>query len=173
MLTEKQEKWVQGLSIESIISIVPFDESCHEKFERLKSFIQSKLGRQQPVLHRGASNLCISGQDEIDIHIPVPAKEFDNSIILLSELFGTARGYYPLERARFNTTEEGKKIEIFLLNEESPEYIKGKKFHEYLIDNPEVLEQYRILKESGNGLTTQEYYRRKLEFMNVIYEKFD
>ncbi len=171
MLTEKQEKWIQNLSDESIISIVPFDASCDAKFEKVKSLIQSKLGEEQKIEHRGASRLGISGQDEIDIHIPVPPKEFNNMLILLSELYGTQRGHYPMERARFNTIEDGKKIEIFLFNEESKAYLEGKKFYAILNSHPETLEQYRILKENLNGLTTREYYRRKLEFFNNVIEK--
>ena len=168
MLTEKQEKWVQHLSDESIISIVPFDPSCDEKFESLKSLIQSKLGKQQNIEHRGASSLGISGQDEIDIHIPVPEKDFNNILTPLSELFGPARGHYPLERARFNTFIDGKKIEIFLINKESAAWLEGQKFYDYLKNNPQALEEYKRLKESGNGLTTREYYRRKLKFMNEV-----
>lgn len=171
MLTKKQEKWVQHLSDESVISIVPFDINCNSQFDKIKSLIQSKLGEQQRVEHRGASSLGISGQDEIDIHIPIPEKDFDIFFTPLSELFGPARGHYPLERARFNTFVDGKKIEIFLINEESPAWLEGKKFYELLKSNPEALEQYRILKESLNGLTTREYYRRKLEFMNEILER--
>jgi GrpB-like predicted nucleotidyltransferase (UPF0157 family) len=171
MLTEKQEKWIQHLSDESIISIIPYDPNCLTQFYKVKSIIQSKLGEQQNVEHRGASSLGISGQDEIDIHIPVSEKDFNNIIIPLVELFGPAKGYYPLERARFNTTVDGKKIEIFILNEESPAWTEGQKFYELLKNNHTVLEKYRILKESLNGLTTREYYRRKLEFMNEILEK--
>lgn len=171
MLTEKQEKWVQHLSDDSIISIVPFDVNCLSQFDKVKSIIQSKLGEQHIVEHRGASSLGISGQDEIDIHIPVPAKDFNNLLIPLSELFGPPGGHYPLERARFNTIEDGKKIEIFLINEENPAWLEGQKFYEHLKNNPEALELYRILKESLNGLTTREYYREKLEFMNKILGK--
>lgn len=169
MLTEKQEKWVQHLSDESIISIVPFDVNCRSQFDKVKSKIQSKLGEQQRVEHRGASSLGISGQDEIDIHIPVPAKDFNDLLIPLSELFGPVRGLYALERARFNTFLYGKKIEIFLVNEESKAWGEGQNFFEYLRSNPETLEKYRILKESLNGLTTREYYRKKLEFMNEVW----
>ncbi len=168
MLTEKQEKWVQNLSNESIISIVPFDPNCQAIFNNIKFIIQSKLGKQQRVEHRGASSLGISGQDEIDIHIPVPGKNFNELINPLGELFGPVKGHYPLERARFNTIVDGKKIEIFIVNEESSAWLEGQKFYEYLKNNPESLEQYRILKESLNGLTTREYYRKKLEFMNEI-----
>lgn len=168
MLTEKQEKWVEHLSDESIISIVPFDPDCNEIFESVRSLIQSKLGQQQTVEHRGASSLGISGQNEVDIHIPVSEKDFNDMINPLEELFGPVKGHYPLERARFNTFIDGKKIEIFIVNEESPTWTEGQKFYEYLKNNPETLEQYKILKESLNGLTTREYYRKKLEFMNEV-----
>lgn len=171
MLTEKQEKWVQNLSNESIISIVPFDPNCQAIFNNIKFIIQSKLGKQQRVEHRGASSLGISGQDEIDIHIPVPEKNFNELINPLGELFGPVKGHYPLERARFNTIIDGKKIEIFLINEDSPAWLEGQKFYEYLRNNSEALEQYRILKESLNGFTTRKYYREKLEFMNEVLNR--
>lgn len=173
MLTEKQKKWVQHLSDESIISIVPFDPSCNEKFEQVKKIILSKLSNTQRVEHRGASSLGISGQDEIDIHIPVPEKNFNDLIKPLEKLFGPVKGHYPLERARFNTFIDGKKIEIFILNEESSAWTESQKFYEYLLSNPEALEQYKILKERLNGLTTREYYRKKIEFMNEVIERIN
>ncbi len=45
------------------------------------------------------------------------------------------------------------------------------KFENYLKEHPQALEEYRKLKELGDGLSTREYYRRKIEFINDILEK--
>ena len=65
MLSQKQKEWVDHLSNDSKVKIVPFDPSSREKFEKIKIIIQSKLGKETKVEHRGASSFGISGQDEI------------------------------------------------------------------------------------------------------------
>ena len=130
--------------------------------------IQSKIGLTVRVEHRGASYLEISGQNEIDIYIPVPESLFNNFIIRLSELFGEPHRIYPLERARFNAPDNGIRIDIHLINEEHANWLNSEKFTTHLKTHPEALEEYRLLKEVGDGLSIQEYYRRKLEFINDI-----
>lgn len=171
MLTEDQEKWINHLSDSFKVKIVPFDPGSLEKFERIKTAIRSKLGETVGIEHHGASFLGISGQDEIDVYIPVPPDSFDGYIPLLTELFGAPRSNYPLERARFTTLEEGKHIDVFLVNEKHPSWLVSQAFEKYLTTHSETLEEYRRLKESGDGLTTREYYRRKIEFINAVLEK--
>lgn len=171
MLTKEQEKWVNHLLEDSKIKIIPFDPSCHEKFEKVKAVIQSKLGEATKVEHRGATNLGISGQDEIDIYIPVSPNLFDNYITPLTKLFGEPRSHYRLERARFVTSEGGKHIDVFLINEECTGWLDSVKFENYLMAHPESLDEYRQLKESGDGLSTREYYRKKIEFINNVLER--
>src|SRR3989338_5419265 len=163
MLSQKQKEWVDHLSNDSKVKIVPFDPSSREKFEKIKIIIQSKLGKETKVEHRGASSFGISGQDEIDVYIPVPPSLFNNYVFPLTELFGKPRSSYPLERARFVASESGKHADIFLVNKESESYLDGLKFENYLRTHPEILEEYRLLKESGNGISTRDYYRRKIE----------
>jgi GrpB-like predicted nucleotidyltransferase (UPF0157 family) len=69
------------------------------------------------------------------------------------------------------TSVDGKHIDVFLMKEESSSWQDGTKFEKYLLAHPEALEAYRVLKEEGNGLTTREYYRRKVEYINEILEK--
>lgn len=171
MLREDQKKWINHLSNNSKIKIVSFDPSSQEKFEKIKLIIQSKLGNAVKVEHRGATSLGISGQDEIDIYIPVSPEKFDKYIASLTELFGEPRSHYALERARFVTSEGGKHIDVFLINEESLGWMDCVRFERYLKNHPAALEEYRKLKESGNGTSTKEYYRRKIEFINSILEK--
>ena len=171
MLREDQKKWIDHLSDDSKIKIVPFDPSSQEKFEKVKLLIQSKLSSKIQIEHRGATSLGISGQDEIDIYIPVLPHEFNKYISPLTELFGKPQSHYALERARFVTSEAGKHIDVFLINKKSVGWIEGLKFEKYLKKHPQALEEYRKLKESGDGLNTREYYRKKIEFINDILEK--
>ncbi len=171
MLSIDQEKWVNQLSDSDIVVIVPYDPSVNEKFKKIREKIQLKLGRKTAVLHRGASGFGISGQDEMDVYIPVPGDRFDYFVTHLTELFGKPGSFYPLERAKFETKVDGKLITVFLMNESSVAWINGIKFDEYLKSHPLSLEEYRKLKEQGNGLSTRQYYRRKLEFINRILER--
>jgi GrpB-like predicted nucleotidyltransferase (UPF0157 family) len=66
-----------------------------------------------------------------------------------------------MKRARFRADERKKRVDVFLINEESGDWTNCVIFENFLKDHPEWLEKYRILKEKGNGLTVREYYRRK------------
>lgn len=169
MLTSEQEKWIAHLSDTDTISIVPFDETANEKFERVRARIQTELGENVRVEHHGATSLWISGQDEIDVYLPVSQEDFESLVQSLKPTFGEPRSYYPQKRARFVTIEEGKHIDIFPVNEDSDDWKNLLKFETILRNNPAKLEEYKKLKESGDGLSTQEYYRRKLEFINETY----
>lgn len=171
MVTIDQQKWIDHLSDKVKIVIKPYDPSCIEKFERVKNIIQNFLREDIEVRHCGATSLGISGQDEIDVYIPVIKKNFNNYILKLTQLFGKPRSHYPLERARFVTEVDKKHIDIFLINSESEGWIKSVKFENYLRNNPEFLEKYKNLKENGNGLSVREYYGRKIEFINEILKK--
>jgi GrpB-like predicted nucleotidyltransferase (UPF0157 family) len=173
MLTTEQEKWVAHLNDNDQIVVKPYDPSTTTKFEIIRNRIQTALGNEMRVLHRGASSLGISGQDEIDIYIPIQPNRFNTLIEPLTELFGAPHSHYPLERARFEIEEEGKHITVFLINELSKGWLDGVKFEDYLRQHSEALDEYRKLKEEGHGLSTREYYRRKIEFINGILSKLE
>jgi GrpB-like predicted nucleotidyltransferase (UPF0157 family) len=168
MLRPDQEKWIAHLSDRDTVRILPFDPKAEDIFEAVKKKIQAILGEKWPVVHRGATSLGISGQDEIDIYLPVPEHSFNALIGPLTAVFGSPRSLYALERARFVTIEEGKHVDIFLINETSQSWLDGCQFEAYLRSHPDALERYRLLKEAGHGLSTREYYRRKIEFINTI-----
>lgn len=171
MLTAEQEKWIAHLSDEKRISIFPLDPSAEEKFQAIKDKIQSVFGKNFPVEHHGATKLGISGQDEIDVYIPMPVSLFSLYVDNLTEIFGEPGSLYPLERARFAAEVDGKHIDVFLINEESDGWKNSLIFEEYLLTHPESLEEYRVLKENGNGLSVREYYQKKIEFINEILDK--
>ena len=168
MLTHDQEKWIAHLADDDRVAIQPLDPNAGRIFEQVKARIQAACGSHLPVLHRGATSLGISGQDEIDVYCPVPEAEFVRWLPTLSAVFGPPRSHYPLERARFVTYEEGKHIDIFLINAACQGWLDGNEFDAYLRSHPDTLDQYRLLKESGDGLSTREYYRRKTAFINSI-----
>ncbi len=171
MLTAQQKKWINHLSNTDKIKIIPYDPSTKEKFEKIKARILSTLGKTTRVEHCGATSLGISGQDEIDVYIPVPPRKFDQLVLPLTKLFGPPGSLYPLRRARFETHEQDKHVTVFLINQDHPDWINGIKFENYLKANPKALEKYRQLKEAGQGLSTREYYCRKNEFINRVLAK--
>lgn len=171
MITAEQQQWLSHLSDKDKVTIIPFDPTSQEKFEKINSIIKNKLGALVRVEHRGASGLGISGQDEIDIYIPVPSNHFDQLVVSLTDLFGEPISHYALKRARFVATEVGKHIDIFAINEESADWLNSVTFENYLRTHPETLEEYRQLKENGDGLSVREYYFRKIEFINKIISK--
>jgi len=171
VITPKQEKWIEHLSNETKVRIVPFDSTAEEKFQIIKNKIQSSLGAGTLVIHRGATSLGISGQDEIDIYIPVSLQDFDKTVPFLENIFGAPRSLYPLERARFVTEVDGKHIDLFLINNTSEGWLDGITFEAYLRKHPETLKAYEQLKEGMNGFSTREFYRRKIEFINDVLSK--
>ncbi len=170
MLNPKQKRWVNHLSDTDKIKIIPYDPTSEEKFQMVKERVQKALGKKYHIEHRGASGMGISGQDEIDTYIPVSVEEFDSLIPKLKELFGEPGSHYPLDRVRFKTFIDGKRIDIYLINKEASSWLDGVKFENYIKSHPESLDEYRKLKEDGNGLSIREYYRRKIIFMNEILE---
>ncbi len=168
MLTPEQEKWLDHLSNTDKIRILPFDATAEKKFEKVKRKIQAVIGDEYAIEHHGATSLGISGQDEIDIYIPVSPEKFDLLIEMLQQPFGKSRSFYPQKRAHFVTNEDGKHIDIFPINQESDDWKNMIRFKKILKENSKQLEEYRKLKESGNGLSIREYYRQKLIFINNI-----
>jgi GrpB-like predicted nucleotidyltransferase (UPF0157 family) len=168
LLTPTQQKWVEGLNDTDHVKIIPFDVTAQEKFEKVKLKIHAELGEDIVYVHSGATSLGISGQDEIDTYIPIDVKFFDMYIQKLSKIFGPPRKIYPEDRAHFKTYEDGKRVDIYLINKDAPSWTEGVKFNNYLKTHSDQLEKYKILKESAAGLSTREYYRKKLEFINEI-----
>ena len=63
-----------------------------------------------------------------------------------------------------------KHVDIFVVNNESQKWLDGERFHTYLLKNKDILEEYRVLKESLSGKSTREYYTAKTEFINKVLE---
>lgn len=171
MLTAKQIRWINHLSDTDQIKIIPFNPKTKEHFEMQKKEIQAFLGEDIDVLLCGASGMEISGQGDLDVYIPVPLSRFNAILKKLKQQYGNPGSLYPGERARFNRYQGDIKIEVFLINQNSEGWTQSLAFESYLGNHPEALEAYRKLKEDADGVSTKEYYRRKIEFINTILEK--
>ena len=171
MLTSKQQEWIEHLSNTDKVSIKPFDLTANKKFEKLKIEIQSRLGKEIKIEHHGSTYLGISGQDEIDAYVPVLGKDFDDTVFILTNLFNDPKSLYSSERARFVTNVDEKHIDIFVINKENKGWTNMIMFEKYLLKHQDSLDEYKKLKEDGAGLSTREYYKRKIEFINLILAK--
>lgn len=171
MLTDKQKEWINHLNDADRIKIIPFNPKVKEYFEEQKREIQKILGEDIEVELHGASGFEISGQGDVDIYIPVPPDQFDNLLEKFKQHYGAPGSLYPGERARFNRYCRDTKVEVFIINKDSEGWASSLAFESYLKSHPEALEAYRKLKEKANGVSTKEYYRRKIEFINSILEK--
>ena len=170
MLTPEQEKWVSTLSNSDEIRIFPFDPTAEDKFNIVKKLILAELGENITVEHRGATSLGISGQNEIDVYIPVSGEDFISLRVPLESIFGKP-GSIHTNRVRYRTYVDKKRIDVFLVKEDSLDWKNLNDFETYLSSHSDTLEDYRLLKEQGKGLSTQEYYRQKIHFLNSILSK--
>lgn len=171
MITKTQQEWLDHLSDTDLIKIVPYDKNSPEIFSKVKRLVDKALGGEFEVLHRGASYLEISGQDEIDIYVPVSPSDFDKIVEKMTKAFSKPRSLYPLIRARFRIEGFNKHVDVFVINKEDKNWIDSEKFTNYLTNNPEALEKYRLLKEDGSGIPVRKYYTRKIEFINETLSK--
>lgn len=168
MITTDQQTWLDHLSNTETIEIIPWDETAEEKFLIVKNQITDLIGSNTPVLHRGATALHISGQDEIDIYVPVSIEIFDQTATQLATLYHDPQSHYPMKRVRFRTMLQNKKIDIFVINEKDKDWQNSELFHHILLTNPEKLNAYRTLKEKLAGTSAKHYYTKKTEFINEI-----
>lgn len=167
MITKDQQKWLDHLSGTDKIVIKPYDTKSREIFKEVKRKVIKALGKIN-VFERGASYLKISGQDEIDIYVPVLPKDFDIYVDKMTKIFGKPGSNYPLVRARFRIPGYKKHIDVFIINKQDKGWVDSEIFTKYLITHRDVLEKYRDLKEGGKGLSVREYYTKKITFINKI-----
>jgi len=166
MLTQEQEKWVSHLSDTKKVSVVTFDPTCEEKFLIIKNELQKLLGNSQAIEHRGASALKISGQDEIDVYVPVSPEEYGATVEIIKSKYGESNSNYSLKRTHFITEIEGKHVDIFVVNKNDSDWIDSELFYNYLLTHPDILGNYKKLKENASGKSLREYYKGKIEFIN-------
>lgn len=172
MLTDNQKRWINHLRDDDKVEIYPFDKTSKEKFEKVKMEIINSVAMKIDVEHRGSTSLGIAGQNEIDIYIPLsPNAFYGRALVLeLTELYGPPKSTHKT-RTRFQTIDGGKKIDIFLIDKESPEWLNGLKFEDYLKIHKDALREYEELKYNCNGLSTRKFYEKKVTFINDILSR--
>jgi len=168
MLTKKQLNWLSSLSDKDKIFIKAYDKKSPYYFERIKKYIRKEIDKKLIAEHHGASRLKISGQDEIDIYVPISKNNFDEYVDKFKMFFGVPRSLYKNNRARFVSEKFGKHIDIFIIDNESEDWKSLNIFEEYLLTQPEQLSFYEKLKEDSANLGMRSYYKNKLEFINHI-----
>ncbi|MCX6746282.1 MAG: GrpB family protein [Candidatus Parcubacteria bacterium] len=170
MLTTEQKEWLNHLSDTEKISIIPYNPKNKEVFKLIKSDLIKILGKVRISLC-GSTFLGISGQGEIDLYIPVAKKHFNSYLDKLKSYIGKPGSIYELRRVRFVKYLNGIKIEIFLINKGSKDWINSRKFENFLKQNPKYLYEYEKLKSKCNGLSVKQYYTVKVIFINKILNK--
>lgn len=171
MLTKQQKNWLNKLSNSNKVKIVPYDPRVKNIFKQQKAELQKILGDSAVVLHKGASAWGISGKGDVDIYIPIEVENFDSCYGKLKEVLSEPGSYYPLERVRWNRHINDIEVEIFLVNKEAEFYKDSELFWDYIETHPDVLEEYRIIKERAEDTSTREYYTEKVIFINKVMEK--
>lgn len=169
MLTEQQIDWLNKLSDTDKVKIVPYNPKITQIFKKQQAELQSILGLDAVVLHQGASAWGISGKGDVDIFIPVGSNNFGIYFEKMKLTLGEP-GSRDNERIRWNRQVEDIKVEIFLVNQDMDSYRDNITFWDYIETHPDVLEEYRKIKEEAEGTSTREYYTRKVNFINSILQ---
>ncbi len=168
MLTEKQKNYLQTISESEAVVIKPWDPRIEMIAERLVNDIKSAIPDLE-VLYTGAAALKISGQNDLDFSILSGPEDFDKYLPTLIELLGEPKKRGS-ENVRWEFVTEGFPVDVHLTDKDSQGFKEHRKVFELLRDNPQLLEEYRLLKERADGLSMKEYQRRKYEFYNKILE---
>ena len=167
MLTEAQKKYLETIPEDKIAEIKPWDSKTKEIAFKLMLKIKSVV----PVLeifYGGASALEISGQNDIDITIKCPTKDFQKYLPELKKILGE-----PTKIGKENIYQEPIYIddyeaEIYMIDPNSPALQEQIKVFELLKNNIELRKEYEKIKNESNGIPYREYQKKKYEFYNKI-----
>jgi GrpB-like predicted nucleotidyltransferase (UPF0157 family) len=165
-LDEKQKKYLETISDSEMVVIRPWDPKTELVAKKLMDDMRSAVPDLE-VFHTGAAALKISGKNDLDFSILGVPKDFDNYLPALVKVLGEPqkRGK---ENVRWEITRDGFPVDVHLTNKDSLGWKEHRKVFELLRDGPQLLEEYRILKEQSAGVSLREYQRRKYEFYNKI-----
>lgn len=165
MLTENQQKYLNRIPADKTVRIVPFDPKISGIVQEIKDKVKN-AGINLEVNFIGASALGISGQGDIDLYILCPEKDFQIYLPKLEEIFGQKVQEISIIKWQFERG--GHEIEMYLTDPTTPSMQEQIKVFEVLKNDPRLLKEYEKIKSSSDGLSFQEYMRRKYEFLNQI-----
>jgi GrpB-like predicted nucleotidyltransferase (UPF0157 family) len=166
MLSENQERYLETISDLAVAVIQPWDPKTELVAKKLMDDIWSAVPDLE-VFHTGAAALKISGKNDLDFSILGVPEDFDNYLPALVKVLGKPqkRGR---ENVRWEIARDGFPVDVHLTDKDSLGWKEHRKVFELLRDDPQLLEEYRILKERSAGVSLREYQRRKYEFYNRI-----
>lgn len=170
MLSSEQKKWLSKLSDIKTISVIPYNPKNRLVFNKIKKDLIDNIGDIRVSL-RGSTFLGISGQGEVDLYIPVAKKDFNIYLKKLINYLGDPGSIYDLRRVRFVKYIDNIKIEIFLINKNSRDWINGCKFENFLKHSTKYLDEYERIKKKYDGFSVRQYYTAKIKFINKILNK--
>lgn len=169
MLTEEQEKYLQTIPEDAKVKIQPWNPDTAKIAEELTQTIKQQIPDGE-ILFMGASALKIAGQNDIDLYALCYSKDFDKYLPHLKRIFGepTKRGPQSIKWAM---KKGGLDVEFYLTDPSAPSMQEQIKVFELLKSDSELLEEYKQIKESADGIPLREYQRRKYEFYNKILQQ--
>lgn len=168
MLTEDEERYIQKIPKDKIVSIKPFDIREKEIAENIISKIKVESPNLE-VVHMGASGLGISGQGDLGIYALADSADFNKYLPMMKQLFGDPVGEKP-DSVAWKVEIEGYPVELYLTDPNSPAMKSQIKVFEKLRDNPALLIEYEKLKAEMDGKFFREYQRKKYEFYHRILD---
>ena len=165
MLTEAQEKYLQKIPENDMADIKPWDPQATEFAKNLIRQIKQNSGLE--IFWGGSLALGILGQNDIDLGIFSEPKDFNLYLPKLIISLGEPTYVLP-EKILWRIVKDGYRVDAGLISKNSDTVQKDLFFSESLENNPNLLQEYIVLKNPN--LTAREYYRIKNEFYNRIVE---
>ncbi len=165
MLTSSQEKYLQKIPENQTVSIKPFDP----KAKGVASDIIAEIKQIVPklkVLFMGAAALGIAGQNDLDLYILCPEKDFAKYLSKLEEHFG--KRVQGISIIKWEFTRGGFPVELYLTDPETPLMKEQIQLFELLKSDPILRKEYEQIKLDSEGISFREYMRRKYEFFNRV-----
>ncbi|MEK7526202.1 MAG: NUDIX domain-containing protein [Patescibacteria group bacterium] len=169
MITQVEENYLKTIPGKKRVFVKPYDPRINEVAGSIILRIKDALPNVE-ILHLGAAALEISGQNDIDIYVLSPTSNFNLYLSKLIEIFGKPKTKRPPSIA-WKFEREGFDVELYLTDPASESLQRQIKVFEILKSNKNLLEEYKILKESMDGKSFRDYQRKKYEFYNRILAK--
>ena len=166
MLSPDENKFIQSIPKDKIVQIFPFDPKVTQAAEEIINQVHTFFPDLK-IVHMGASGLKISGQNDIDLYILSPWREFDKYLHGLIKIFGTPK-FKRRGSVAWDFNRNGFPVELYLTDPTSEPMKRQIRVYETLKSNPEILKEYEELKHEMNGKSFREYQKQKYEFYHKI-----
>ena len=172
MLTKEQEKFLLTIPKDKIAIIKPWNPKIHKAAQKIIARIKA-VDPKLEVLYIGASALEIAGINDIDIIIACPYENFSRHLPKLNSIFGKASGITKESIYWENgLLFDGYSVEVCMTDPNSMVFRENLKIFNILKNNKKLRAKYQKLKENANGLSYQEYQKRKYRFYNNVLKHY-